>query len=155
MKVNQYEDKTLREDYVAIHYQQETEKITAIVEYLRHLADEKIRVRMADNYGYIPLSKVLYVESVDRKYMANLNDESWPLETAVTLKELSKRYEKIGFVRVSKSLLLNSYQVENVVMDLNMRMLAHLKNGEIIQINRSYKKQFNQALVMCAEGKIK
>ncbi|SES07197.1 LytTr DNA-binding domain-containing protein [Isobaculum melis] len=59
----------------------------------------------------------------------------------------------MGFVRVSKSLLLNINKVDKVAMDLNMRMLAYLKNGEIIQINRSYKKQFNQVLTAYTERK--
>lgn len=115
------------------------------------MVDEKVRVRLTDTYGYILLSSIYYIESVDRKYMANLAKESHQLQTDVTLKELAERFQKMGFVRVSKSLIVNVAKVEKVAMDLNMRMLAYLTNGEVVQINRSYKKGFNHALVAFAK----
>lgn len=153
MKINQFQDETLADEYLDIYYRDYTDKIESIIESVTRIVDEKIRVKMAESYGYIAISKVYYVESVDRKYVANLKDESLQLQTDVTLKELADRYLEMGFVRVSKSTLLNINKVDKVMMDLNMRMLAHLKNGEVIQINRSYKKQFNQVLTAYTERK--
>ncbi|MGY3779654.1 hypothetical protein [Isobaculum melis] len=65
MKINQFQDEMLTDERLDIYYRKYTDKIEAIVESVKRIVDEKIRVKMVEGYGYIPISKVYYVESVD------------------------------------------------------------------------------------------
>ena len=51
-----------------------------------------------------------------------------------------------GFVRVSKSDLINIYRIQQLKPDLNMKVYAYFDNGERICVNRSYKKSFEEYL---------
>ena len=55
-------------------------------------------------------------------------------------------YEKNGFVQIGKSMVVNLYKVSRVKADLNMRLRLHMDNGEILILNRTYKKSFLDAL---------
>ena len=51
-----------------------------------------------------------------------------------------------GFVQISKNTIVNLYRVKRVRTDLNMRLKLVLDNGEMIILNRTYKKNFLDAL---------
>ena len=65
------------------------------------------------------------------------------MNTLSTCEEMLWNY---GFVRVSKSNLINIYKIKQLKPDLNMKVYAVFENGERICINRSYKKKFNDYL---------
>ena len=66
------------------------------------------------------------------------------METLSACEEMLWNY---GFVRVSKSNLINIYKIRQLKPDLNMKVYASFDNGERICINRSYKKSFNEYLL--------
>ena len=49
-------------------------------------------------------------------------------------------------MRIGKSTAVNLYKVNKVKADLNMRLHLVMKNGEMLILNRSYKKSFLDAL---------
>jgi DNA-binding LytR/AlgR family response regulator len=55
-------------------------------------------------------------------------------------------YENAGFVRISKSSIVNFYKIKRLQGDLNMRTLIHLKNDECLVMNRGYRADFYKAL---------
>ena len=65
------------------------------------------------------------------------------MNTLASCEEMLWNY---GFVRVSKSNLINIYKIKQLKPDLNMKVYVSFDNGERICINRAYKKAFNEYL---------
>ena len=63
-----------------------------------------------------------------------------------TLSSCEASLQNYGFVRVSKSNLVNIYKISQLKPDINMKVYASFDNGERICINRSYKKSFTEYL---------
>ena len=63
-----------------------------------------------------------------------------------TLSSLEETLWNYGFVRVSKSNLINVYKIKQLKPDMNMKVYASFDNGERICVNRSYKKSFSEYL---------
>lgn len=133
----------LAENYLELHYDKlddETReyisRIDKTVAYIEGSCDEK-KVN-------IPVSDVLYFESVDRKTFAYTEDRT--IEFRDSLRELLERFGDIGFVRISKSAVVNVYKIDHLQGDLNMRVLIFLKNGEKLIMNRGYRREFFEEL---------
>lgn len=60
-------------------------------------------------------------------------------------------FEGNGFVQIGKSMTVNLYKVNQVKADLNMRLKLLMDNGEILILNRTYKKSFLSALAHIQE----
>ena len=139
--IKKYEPK-LGENYLEIHYGSMNKETEDIIAYL-----ESQNVLMGKNEGesrLIQPNEVYYCETVDRKCYAYLKDEVWKLEEG--LAELTERYEMHGFVRISKSMLVNIHKVKQIETDLNMRMKLVLFNDEMIVMSRSYRNDFFRKL---------
>ena len=72
-------------------------------------------------------------------------------EKVYPLKDTLAYYEvllaKYGYVRISKSNIVNVYRIKAMKSEVNMRICATFENEEKLYINRSYKKNFMEYLV--------
>lgn len=138
MKWIKTHESKLSENYLEIHYGIMNKETEDIINYL-----ESKNVLMGRNEGesrLIQPGEVYYCETVDRKCYAYLKDEVWKLEEG--LAELTEQYEMHGFVRISKSMVVNIHKVRQIDADLNMRMKLVLLNEETIVMSRSYRNDF-------------
>ena len=88
--------------------------------------------------------EIYYLDHIDRKLYAYTKEGVFRvMDTLANCEEMLWNY---GFVRVSKSNLINIYRIKQLKPDLNMKVYASFDNGERICINRSYKKSFNDYL---------
>ena len=129
----------LKENYLELHYDEiddETKEYISRID--RNLAH--IEGTCDNNRVTVPLSDVMYFESVDRRTFAYTDSRT--IEFRDTLRDLLERFGDIGFVRVSKSTVVNVYKIDHLQGDLNMRVIIFLKNGEKLIMNRGYKKEF-------------
>ena len=88
--------------------------------------------------------EVYYLDHIDRKLFAYTKDGVFRLMD--TLSSCEETLWNYGFVRVSKSNLINVYKIKQLKPDMNMKVYASFDNGERICVNRSYKKSFNEYL---------
>jgi DNA-binding LytR/AlgR family response regulator len=56
--------------------------------------------------------------------------------------ELEEQLHDYGYVRVSKSMLVNTHHIEAVSSSFNAKLRLHLTNGIFVDVNRSYLKTF-------------
>jgi two-component system, LytTR family, response regulator LytT len=56
--------------------------------------------------------------------------------------ELEEQLNDYGYVRVSKSMLVNTHHIEAVSSSFNAKLRLHLSNGVFVDVNRSYLKSF-------------
>ena len=60
------------------------------------------------------------------------------------IQAVAEKYSELGFIRISKSIVVNIYRVRKIKADVNMKMQLVLDNGEKVILNRSYKNDFLQ-----------
>ena len=149
MRLNLYEDKNTSDEHVDVYYTNMRPVIRQIIDTVNserpslqgRPADEDI-----DDGEEILLDprEIYYLDHIDRKLFAYTKNVVYRLMN--TLSACEEMLWNYGFVRVSKSNLINIYKIRQLKPDLNMKVYASFDNGERICINRSYKKSFNEYL---------
>lgn len=86
---------------------------------------------------------IYYTESIDKRTYVYTKEACY--ETKYRLYELEELLSA-GFLRVSKSMVVNIRKIRSVKSELNGRMTAELLNGEKIVISRSYVKDLKRKL---------
>lgn len=150
MKLNLYEDKNNKDEHVDVYYSQMRPVIKQIIDTVS--ADRpSLSGRPADEDQDDGIEVILdpkdiyYMDFVDRKLFAYTKDGVFRLSN--TLSNCEEMLWNYGFVRVSKSNLINIYKIKQLKPDVNMKVYASFDNGDKICINRSYKKSFNEYLL--------
>lgn len=143
MKLIKTKEKDLKENYLELHYDTVDEETTAVLERLRDTL-RYIEGTYEDRKVTIALTDIFYIETVDRKTFAYTKDMCVEIKEA--LREILEEYSKIGFVRISKSAIVNIYKIKKLQGDINMRVIIFLKNDEKLVMNRSYKNEFYERL---------
>lgn len=143
MKLIKTKEKDLKENYLELHYDTVDEETTAVLERLRDTL-RYIEGTYEDKKVTIALTDIFYIETVDRKTFAYTKDMCVEIKEA--LRDILEEYSKIGFVRISKSAIVNIYKIKKLQGDINMRVIIFLKNNEKLVMNRSYKNEFYERL---------
>lgn len=149
MKLNLFEDKNIKEEHVDLYFSNMRPVISQIIDTVNserptfsgRPADEDL-----DDWEETILdpADIYYFDYVERKLFAYTETGVFRLmNTLAFCEEMLWNY---GFVRVSKSNLINIYKIKQLKPDINMKVYAFFDNGERICINRSYKKTFNEYL---------
>lgn len=142
MKWIKTQEPKLKENYLEIHYSNMNKETQDIITYLE--SKNVLMGRNEKESRLIKPSEIYYCEIVDRKCYAYLKEEVYNLEEG--LAELTERYEMHGFVRISKSMVVNLYKVKQIEADFNMRTKLILLNEETIVMSRSYRDDFFRKL---------
>lgn len=142
VKVSYNRDSSLREDRVDIHYREESEQIEIIRNFFSTL--QSITGKRNDEVCVLQPGSIYYLEMVDRKLFAYQAGEVYQLD--YSMKYFLDCFGADGFVQISKNTIVNLYRVKRVRTDLNMRLKLVLDNDEVIVLNRTYKKNFLDAL---------
>ena len=143
MKLIKTKEKDLKENYLELHYDIIDEETNAVLERLRDTL-RYIEGTYEDKKVTIALTDIFYIETVDRKTFAYTQDMCVEIKEA--LRDILEDYSKIGFVRISKSAIVNIYKIKKLQGDINMRVIIFLKNDEKLVMNRSYKNDFYERL---------
>ena len=149
MRLNLYEDKKNNDERVDIYYTNMRPVIKQLIDTVnseRPLLKGRPADEDEDDGEEILLDpkEIYYLDHIDRKLFAYTRNGVFRLmNTLASCEEMLWNY---GFVRVSKSNLINIFKIKQLKPDLNMKVYASFDNGERICINRSYKKSFNEYL---------
>ena len=105
-----------------------------------------MQIKCTDDHAerMINILDIYYIESVDKKTFVYL--ENGVYRTDFRLYQLKNKLQTYGFVQISKSCILNINILDNIRPLFNSRMEATLKNGEKVNINRSYLNGVKKAL---------
>jgi DNA-binding LytR/AlgR family response regulator len=150
MKLNLFEDKNNLDEHVDIYYASMRPVVRQLIDTVNserptlsgRPADEDL-----DDGEEVMLDpkEIYYLDYIDRRLFAYTRTGVYRLMN--TLSSCEQMLWNYGFVRVSKSNLVNIYKIKQLKPDVNMRVYASFDNGERICINRSYKKSFNDYLL--------
>jgi DNA-binding LytR/AlgR family response regulator len=142
MKVNQYHNQKLSEDYIDLYYRQETDEIKDLLQYVN--SRSILNGKTDRGQTRVMPQEIYYIESVDKKTFLYLEKEVVQIEHS--LQELESLLGSSGLVRINKSILVNIYHIRKVNADINMRLCLVMENSEKLSVNRTYKKSFMKYL---------
>ena len=149
MKLNLFENKKSADEHIDIYYSEMRPVIKQVIDVIRsdrpsifgRPADEDLD----DGEGVLlNPSEIYYFDHVERKLFAYTENGVYRLMN--TLGNVEEQLAPYGFVRISKSNLINVYKIKQLKPELNMKVYVSFNNGERLCINRSYKKSFTEYL---------
>lgn len=131
---------------VDIRCHEKSREVDAIVSALNTCCDKKIAAKVNDEAVMLSPSQILYFEAVDRRTFAYLDNQV--AEVMLRLYELTSCNLFYGYVRISKSIVINIIHVKNVVKLLNGNLDITMDNSEHIFVSRRFVKEFNKFIKM-------
>ncbi|WP_455716800.1 LytTR family DNA-binding domain-containing protein [Anaerosporobacter sp.] len=131
------------EERVIVECYAVTEKIHDIVSFIQNINEYLEGIENGEKVR-IPLSEIYYVEAVDNKTFAYL--ENRVIELKLRLYQFEECYQKQYFVRASKSAVINMLKLESAKPALNGRFTVTLSNGERVMITRKYVSNLRERL---------
>lgn len=128
---------------VFIKYAVMNEEVERLVTLIR-TAEIKVRCKYDGQGKYVNASDIYYIESVDKKTF--VYGEAIVYQTDYRLHELEEMLQNTGFVRISKSCVLNIHILDAIKPLINSRLEATLQNGERVFVTRKYLSSIKEAL---------
>ncbi len=136
-------DASVQEPELTIRAPQLTSEIERIIASLR-LLSQQITVTRNGETVILDAASVMYAESVDRKTFIYTKDACY--ETDLRLYEAEQLLCRCGFVRVSKSCLVQLQTVRALQTEIGRKLRLTLENGEQIIVSRQYADEIRQRL---------
>jgi DNA-binding LytR/AlgR family response regulator len=134
----------LEKPEVTIAYSEMTAGVKRVADFVRSL-EQTVLCKKDEEECSVPVGDIFYIESVDKKTFVYCEKEVYMC--SLRLYEIEKMVEQAGFVRVSKSTILNIEQLKGVKTLVNSRLEAILSNGERVCVTRKYLKDIREALI--------
>lgn len=129
---------------VTIAYSEMTANVKRVADFVRSV-EQTVLCKKDEEECSVPVGDIYYIESVDKKTFVYCEKEVYMC--SLRLYEIEKMVEKAGFVRVSKSTILNIEWLKGVKTLVNSRLEAILSNGERVCVTRKYLKDIREALI--------
>lgn len=145
MEIRIVEDATCDELEVTFRCSRIDQRITNAIARLR-VADMKLTGYAGGEARIVPVPKVLYAESVDKRTFFYTERESY--ESRLRLYEMADILEAADFVRASKSCLINFSKVTSVRPGGAGRLIVALEGGDLVQVSRQYAPNVKRKLGM-------
>jgi len=120
-----------------------TPEIEKIIATLRIIGRQITAVK--DNEAYIlDVEKIVYIESVDRKTFVYTEEDCF--ESKLKLYEIEEQLCQLGFLRISKSCLVQLQFIRSLKAELDRKIRLTLETGEQIVVSRQYANELKQRL---------
>lgn len=135
-------------DFQGVAYVFDIEHLDKVEEYLQslELSAQVIYGKKKERIYKIDVHRIVYIEGFSKEAYIHTMDEQY--EVKEKLYELEERLSDYCFVRINKSILINCRMIESMEPLLNMKYRIYLKNGEFVELSRSYIQSFKKYLKM-------
>ena len=143
MKITINIDPSLKDTEIAVNCPALTPEIESIITALR-IMDSQMTVIREDESVILDISKIVYIESVDRKTFVYTEKECY--ETKLKLYEMEEHLCGSGFLRISKSCLVQLKYIRSIKAELERRLRLTLENGEQMIVSRQYAEELKKRL---------
>lgn len=144
MRLIMHEQQDLEKPEVTISYREINDSVKRVADFVRQV-DQTICCRKDNEEYFVPVRDIYYVESVDKKTFIYCEKDVF--RSSYKLYELEEILSGAGFVRVSKSTILNIEKLTGVKTIVNSRLEAMLSNGERVCVTRKYLKDIKEVLL--------
>lgn len=143
MKILINVDETRKDTEVMISCPGLTPEIEKVLATLRIL-DKQLMASKGDETYLVDVSKVIYIESVDRRTFVYTYEECY--ESKLKLYEVEEQLGAYGFFRISKSCIVQLKWIKSMKMDIGRKIRLTLENGEQIMVSRQYAEELKKKL---------
>lgn len=143
MKISIHVDENIKDTEISISCRQLTPQIEKVLATLRIL-DRQLMVTKNDETYILDVSKIVYIESVDRKTFVYTSDDCF--ESKLKLYELEEKLCECGFFRASKACVVRLKYIKSLKADINRKIRVTLENGEQIMVSRQYSEELKRKL---------
>lgn len=143
MKLVLVKEPTLLEDRTEIHFREHTTLIDEVITLIQGNKPQLVGIYNEEKHPLL-LEDIFYFEAVEKRCFVYLEKKVY--EVRYTLQELEALLDDYGFIRISKSSIVNIYKITKIKCLPNMRIVVALENHETLVISRRYKKEFERYL---------
>ena len=143
IRLNLFHDEKNVNEHIDIHYTKMRPVIQKVMNIVREEKPELIGSIDGEKF-FLQAESIYYIDVADKRVFAYTKDNVYQLQR--TLTQLEDLLTEYGFVRISKSNIVNIFKIEKIKPEVNMRVGVIFDNNEKLYINRSYKKNFNDYL---------
>ena len=119
------------------------ESVQSLIDFLED-SSRKLLGFAAGTLHILAPEKIIYIESFDNKVLIHYDGECYT--SLKRLYELTEELREHGFLRISKSTILNIRKIVSVRPLFDGRLEARLKNGEKVAISRKYVSLLKESL---------
>ena len=135
MKITINIDDKLTETQIHISSPALSAELEKMIAALR-IYDQQMVVCKCEASVILEVAQIVYVESVDRKTFVYTRNNFY--ETKLRLYEMEEQLCQSGFLRTSKSCLVQLKQIRTLKTELNRKLRVTLENGEQLMVSRQY-----------------
>lgn len=135
MKISINTDPSLNDTEIVVNCAALTPEIESIISALR-IMDSQMTVIKDDESFILDIAKIVYIEAVDRKTFVYTENDCF--ETKLKLYETEERLCGSGFLRISKSCLVQLRYIRSIKSELDRKLRLTLENGEQMIVSRQY-----------------
>ena len=142
MKVTLQQIKDGKEE-VIVKYKQMTERIEGIVRYVEGQSEKLLGIKDGQEC-MLCIHNIIYLESVDGVTYCYTEDGVYKGNLTLAFAEVM--YAEEGFVRCSKSMVINMYRIHKLKSMPGNRIDVTMDNGEHVIVSRRYAKEIRRIL---------
>lgn len=124
------------EEWVCFRIHGMDSRVTRAIQILTSSEKETLLCKKGDAFYKVNVEDVLYLESVERKVFVYTDKET--LEIAERLYVLEEQLSSGGFIRITKSMLLNFEKIYSFSPKFSGNLEVLLVNGEKVGVSRRY-----------------
>lgn len=135
MKIEVDIDEKYHDMEISIKASRLTQDIEKLISMMR-MIDMQLVAKKDGEIFMLDAMKILYIEAVERNTFVYTADATY--ESDLRLYELEQQLCEKGFIRISKSCIVNLKKVKSLKADLNRKIRVTLINGEQIIVSRNY-----------------
>lgn len=143
MKIAINIDENIKDTEISISCSRLTPEVEKMIATLRIL-NQQMMVTQKDETVILDVSKIVYIESVDRKTFVYTKDTVY--ESKLKLYEVEEELCESGFFRASKSCIVQLRYIKSLKADIDRRIRLTLESGEQIMVSRQYADELKKRL---------
>lgn len=143
MKIAINIDENIKDTEISISCSRLTSEVEKMIATLRIL-NQQMMVTQKDETVILDVSKIVYIESVDRKTFVYTKDTVY--ESKLKLYEVEEELCESGFFRASKSCIVQLRYIKSLKADIDRRIRLTLESGEQIMVSRQYADELKKRL---------
>ena len=144
MRLIMKENLNMQEPEVTIEYKELSGDVKKVSDFVQTV-DKVINCRKENEEYSVPINEIYYIESVDKKAFIYTGNDVY--QASQRLLELEKMLSGAGFVRVSRSAIINVEKLKGIKNLPNSKLEAILINDERICVNRNYLNDIRDVLL--------
>lgn len=143
MKISINIDPSFGDTEIVVNCAALTPETESIIAALRIMDSQMTVIRDGESF-ILDIAKIVYIEAVDRKTFVYTESECY--ETKLKLYETEERLCGSGFLRISKSCLVQLRYIRSIKAELDRRLRLTLENGEQMIVSRQYADELKKRL---------